>query len=650
MESRSFLEKPFAFASLIMSVFSIQALVGGIGYLIFELNWAVIIAMVLAPLGLFFFKKYWPREKPESASIPRFIKRITPFGFVLEIALLANLYLAQTTNSSPSPWQYLDLTFFWLFFTATLFVLVLNFLVPSKTTLRLTSLHLLVMYSVTNLIYPLGFGFDGFIHRATEEWIKIHGFIIPKLPIYLGQYAWVAAASKITGLAVKTIDIWLVPLLAAFTLPRFIPITLTKVFKIPEHQSINLTFVLTIIYFFSLHLTTPHNVLILLTILGIFTALRYWNEPTRPLMALLSLMAAAGLFIHPLLGAPLSVFVFALWLNKKFPNQTWVLPTYTIGMSVLVPGLFMSFLYFTRSTIPNFVNPLAKINLFWQYFQTPYWYQHPAAWYWDALYIWEWLIPLVIILFAVLGYFYFKNARAKIFILTALALTISSFLLRTLVVFPDVHANEQGDYPLRLLKSALLFILPLAMAGIWRVNNWCANLASKYKNLKLQYVLSLIGLAGLVTISWYLSYPQWNPKVQFPGYNVSAADYEAIAWIHNQNQDYNYVVLANQITAIAALEKYSFAKYFLTPEGYLSYYSIPTGGTLYNYFTEMWNKGQNRETMIKAMDAVGVNKAYFVIPAYWTKFDSIVAGAKKSADSWQAFDNQKIYVFTYERK
>ena len=110
------------------------------------------------------------------------------------------------------------------------------------------------------------------------------------------------------------------------------------------------------------------------------------------------------------------------------------------------------------------------------------------------------------------------------------------------------------------------------------------------------------------------------------------------------------MVLANQITAVAALEKYSFAKYFLTPEGYLSYYSIPTGGTLYNYYTAMWTGDQSRESMIKAMDAVGVNKAYFVIPSYWTKFDSIVVGAKKSADSWKSFNNKQIYVFTYEQK
>ncbi len=650
MENRSFLEKPFTQASLVLAVFCIQALVGSIGYLLFSLNWMVIALMILSPFGLLCFKKWWPTETLNPTPTSSFLHRGIWLFIILEIALFINLYLARTTNPTPSPWQQVDWPFFWLFFTNTLLLLTLNFFTPSRRTLWLTSFHLLLLYSVTAIIYPLGFGFDGFIHHATEEWIKTHGFILPKLPVYLGQYTWVAFFSTLTTISIKTIDIWLVPLLAAYTLPRFIPLSLTQVFNIPEKQSINLTFILTLIYFFSLHLTTPHNVLILFSILSIFTALRYWHTPTPFLLLILSLLSGAGLLIHPLLGAPLAVFVGALWLTKKFPTHTWLLPLYTTGIAVLVPALFMSFLYFTRGIIPTLVNPLTKINIFLDYFREPYWYKHAAPWYFEVLYTWEWLLPLVIIGFAGVGYFYNKQAHAKIFLLTAVGLTISSFLLRTLVVFPDVHANEQGDYPLRLLKSALLFVLPFAMVGVWYADNWCVQLVKKYQTIKLHYLLYLLGFAGLITISWYLSYPQWNQKVQFPGYNVSAADYEAVTWIHDQNQDYNYVVLSNQITAVAALEKYSFAKYFSTPEGYLSYYSIPTGGTLYNYYTEMWTGDQNRASMDKAMTLVGVKKAYFVIPSYWTKSNSIIAGAKKSADSWKSFADGQIYVFVYEQK
>ncbi len=195
-----------------------------------------------------------------------------------------------------------------------------------------------------------------------------------------------------------------------------------------------------------------------------------------------------------------------------------------------------------------------------------------------------------------------------------------------------------------------MFALPWTMYGIWKLIEEFAPQISQKKWYQTAILSSFFKVALIITISWYLSYPQWNSKVHFPGYNVSIADYQAAEWIHNDNQDYNYLVLSSPITAIAALEKYSFAKYFKTEQGEISYYSIPTGGPLYTLYTEMWMEGQKRETMYKAMDIAGVNKAYFVIPSFWTKYDSIVAGAKKTADSWHEFSDEKMYVFVYERQ
>ncbi len=644
----TFLDRSFRSAAFMILAFCVAAIIGTIGYLLFDLHWPVMAAMIIGPFGLFFLTKSWPKITAPKTTY-KYTGWLTLFFLILESALIINLVLMASTTPPPSPWQLVDWTFFWLFFTSTLLLLGLNFLFPTNRSLWLTSLHLLVMYSVTNLLYPLGFGFDGFIHRATEEWIKVHGFIIPKLPVYLGQYTTVVLLSKITTISIKTIDLWFVPVLAAFTLPRFIAPTLARVFAVPARHAINLTFVFTLIYFFALFLTTAYNILILLTILAVFTGLQYYESPTRPLLFLLGTMSVAGLCIHPLLGAPLSLFVAAFWIEKNTRYQKTLHIVYTTLMALLVPALFMAFLYFTRHIIPTFVNPFSKLDLFLQYFRAPYWYKHPAAWYWDALYIWEWLIPVVALSFGIFGYYYFKTKRAPLFFYTAIGLTISSFLLRTLVVFPDVHATEQGDYPLRLLKGALLFLLPYIMVGFWQTDNFLATCAAKCKNFRLHYISLLFIFAGAITVSWYLSYPQWNPKVQFPGYNVSATDFEVVTWIHDQNPAYNYVVLTNPVTAIAALEKYSFAKYFKINDTYLSYYSIPTGGPLYDLYTEMWTDGQRRETMEKAMNLVGADKAYFIIPSYWTKFNSIVEGAKKSANSWQAFNNEQIYVFTYQK-
>lgn len=635
---------------LLIAIFCIQSLVGSIGYLFFNLNWPVMIAIALASFSLLAIKKYWPQESIQATPTPKFIKWATALFLLLETGVIANLVLNQTTLPHPSPWQSLNLSFFFLFFASTALLLLTNWFHPGKRAVWLTSLHLLVMYSVTNIVYPLGFGFDGFTHRAAEEWIKTHGFIAPKQPIYIGQYVWVVFFSKLTTLPIKLVDIWLVPLLAAFTVPRIIPRALTAAFKITPKFSLNLIFVILFVYFFSLHLTTPFNVLILLTILGIFTTLEYTTTKNNILLGLTALMAAAGLFIHPLLGAPLVWFVLGAWLSAKYQPKQWFYAVYGIAMTAIVPVLFMAFLYFTRQIIPHFNNPFTKIHLFAQYWHWPFWYTTTTSYFWNLLYVWEWCIPLVVLILGIYGYTRSPKPRATIFLISSLALAISSFLLRSWVVFPDVHATEQGDYPLRLLKGALMFVLPWTMYGVWKLIEEFSALIATKKWYRPTILTSFFTVAAIITISWYLAYPQWNPKVHFPGYNVSAADYQAAEWIHHDNQEYKYLVLSNPITAVAALEKYSFAKYFKTSQGELSYYSIPTGGPLYTLYTEMWMEGQQRTTMEKAMAIAGVNKAYFVIPSYWTNYPNIVAGAKKSADSWQEFSNQKIYVFTYLKK
>lgn len=635
---------------LLIAIFCIQSLVGSIGYLLFELNWPVMIVMLLSPLSLLAVKKYWPKENTTSTPAPHFIKIASALFLLLESGIIANLYLNQTTLPSPSPWQSLGPSFFFLFFASTTLLLLTNWFHPGKRAVWLTSLHLLIMYSVTNIVYPLGFGFDGFTHRAAEEWIKANGFIAPKQPIYIGQYVWVAFFSHLTTIPIKLVDIWLAPLLAAFAFPRLIPRALAAAFKIPANFSLNLVFVILFVYFFSLHLTTPFNILILLTFLGIFTTLEYLTTKNSMILAITSLIATAGLFIHPLLGAPLAWFVICAWFITKYQPKSWFYWIYGIIMSAIVPVLFMLFLYLTRDVIPQFSNPFTKIDVFVKYFIWPYWYQPVAPYLWNLFYVWEWCIPLLALSIGIYGYIRAPKPRATLFFASSVAIALSSFFLRSWVVFPDVHANEQGDYPLRLLKGALMFVLPWTMYGIWKIIETHAPVFAHKKGYRLLVLSSFFKMAVIITISWYLSYPQWNPKVHFPGYNVAAADHQVVDWIHNDNQEYNYIVLSNPITAVAALEKYSFVKYFKTEHGEISYYSIPTGGQLYTLYTEMWMEGQKRVTMEKAMDLAGVKKAYFIIPSYWTGYESIVSGAKKTADSWHEFNNEQLYVFVYEKE
>jgi len=53
--------------------------------------------------------------------------------------------------------------------------------------------------------------------------------------------------------------------------------------------------------------------------------------------------------------------------------------------------------------------------------------------------------------------------------------------------------------------------------------------------------------------------------------------------------------------------------------------------------------------MLKAMDLVGVDEAYFVINKYWKDSRKIIENAKIEANDFQIINGGEIYVFRYER-
>ncbi len=234
-----------------------------------------------------------------------------------------------------------------------------------------------------------------------------------------------------------------------------------------------------------------------------------------------------------------------------------------------------------------------------------------------------------------------------LFIAMTLGLIVDAWILRSVIVFPNVIVYEQGDYPLRLLKSSLLFLLPFTMYGAYILYT---SIMGYVKNKKQLITVSIVILISIfLTFSFYFSYPQKNPKARFPGFNVSASDIHAVEYIHDLHADYDYIVLSNQLVSAAALTEYSFAKHFNSPLGELFYYSVPTGGPLYTYYGKMIYEGQKREYMIDAINLAGVDTAYFVVNKYWANSANIIEGAKLSADTSKEIDNGNVWVFEYKK-
>lgn len=596
-------------------------------------------------------KEHIPIDSPTPLAYPiSFIIKISLV--VLDLFLLHTLYTHRTSDLAASPWLLIDPSFF-ILYAITTFFLFYNYKHNHSFVhnIILTSLHFFVGISVAAILYPLGYGFDAFIHRVTEQWIQTNGSIFPKQPYYVGQYSLVVLLSNITHIKVFFIDVFLVPVLAATLVPGIVISTLKKWFE-PQNNFFFSSFafwILPFVPFLSLQLTTPHNLVLLFTILLVFLNFSYTKKDISGVLPLL--VSLAALITHPLIGAPGFLFTAAIYIMKKFEDRKKlvisILSLLFFTLCFLLPILFTLNGLRIGKSLPALTNPFTHFSIFLELFKRPYWYAQTGPLRFEILYFCERLIVPVVLLFAVWGFVQYKKSEKSllswIFPLTTLGLFIDAWLLRSWIIFPDVVAYEQGDYPMRLIYTSIIFLLPFAMYGLYLF------LKILSRNIRWQNIFIFL-LSIVLTVTLYLSYPQRNNKVRFPGYNVTQSDFKAVEWIHQQNSEYNYIVLSNQLISAAALTDYSFAKYFDTPMGQMFYYSIPTGGELYKYYGKMIYEGQKREYMNQAMNVVGVKKAYFVINSYWANSGKIIEQAKRTADSYEVFDEGKVWVFAYTKK
>ena len=650
-------QKSQNFLSGLLFILTELIIAGSIVYYAYKITPTISFLLLLLPVFTAFLlpKKENTVEEKQPASQSLFSPVLTFSIVALDIFLLIYLYTHRTYELAASPWLQVGPIFFELYALTTLLLFIhykkqTNFL----STLVLTSVHFFVGIAVALIIYPQGYGFDAFIHRATQEWIAVHGFIAPKNPYYIGQYSLVTVLSHVSHLKIFFVDILLVPLLSAIFLPGIILMTIKKFFS--DSKMASLAFwILPFVPFLSLHLTTPHNLVILFTILIVFLS---WSASKKEISFLLPfLVAIAAVVTHPLVGAPVFIFTLSLFLIQKFApfkklTMSIVALTF-LGLCLLLPVLFTLNGLRIGKSLPTITNPFTHIGSFLDLFQLPYWYAKTSSIQLETLYLCQRLIVPAFLVLALVGFFYLRKKEKSIFVwlfpLTAIALFIDAWLLRSWIVFPDVVTYEQGDYPKRLLSTSLIFLLPLAIYGFLTLYGKALSFFKSQNTKKYSEYLLLVLMAVTLTCTLYLSYPQRNLKVRFPGYNVTQSDFKAVEWIQAQNSDSEYIVLSNQLVSAAALTKYSFAKYFDTPQGELFYYSIPTGGVLYKYYGKMIYEGQKPEYMEEAMKIAGVKKAYFVVNYYWAKSSEIVENAEKSADRMQVIDD-KIWVFEYISK
>ncbi|MBI4599186.1 hypothetical protein HY734_03270 [Candidatus Uhrbacteria bacterium] len=503
-----------------------------------------------------------------------------------------------------------------------------------------------VVIALALAVFPLGYGFDPFIHQATERHIAAHGTITPKPLYYVGQYAVVLFLHHTFALPIDATDRFLVPLLTVLFLPLIWYAAATRLLgsRRAGAASLLVLFLFPLDAFIS---TTPQGLANLWTCLTLLVALPRLREGRAwPLWPVL-LGTGATLLIHPLAGIPIGLFCLLMVgedkrLRKRFPRGMqigqWLV---VLGGCVALPLSFLLNAKLSGSAVqfdPSGLLPGRFLEtLSWQApLETRF---DPLA---DAVYLFARNRTWLLILGATAGWIAFRRRLGRgldAYVLTAFALLVNFLLVKGTLRFDFLIGYEQSAYADRLVPLCLFFLIPPLLFGFEAVRRRLET-----KPLVLHTCVVAL-FAALATANFYLTYPRQDAYATSHGYTMGQSDVDAVRSIDAEAAGTPYVALANQTVSAAAIREFGFAHYYDD----LFFYPIPTGGPLYRIFLAM-NEHPDPTTAAEAMNLAGTDLVYFVVNRYWWQADRIMETAKTNADDWWSVGDGDVYVFTYVRE
>jgi hypothetical protein len=490
-------------------------------------------------------------------------------------------------------------------------------------------------------VYPMGFGFDPFIHRASISHISQHGTITPKPLYYIGQYALELIGVHVFSLPLTILDRSLVPILASFFITFSAAISFLSILKKKGLPAIITIFLLPLSAFI---VTTPQSLAYIFTIALLFLSLPrlFSNEYKLPLITL-GIFTLAALATHPLAGIPALIYfsLLIIFTQKKKKAFTPIFAGIVSTISALsLPLIFI--LQAKQSGLDINVHlerifELHRLNL------TGFFANRFSPWL-DGAYLLIDNMLYLLIAFSIIGvYVIHKYKASKLLHLPLLAagiFFINYWLLSTTLEFSFLIEYERANYANRLITLVSIFLIPhvgFAIAGIFK------TLSNRPRVLSFSFILML---ACMTTINVYGAYPRHDNYARSAGFNVSQTDIDAVHAVNEAGAELDYIVLSNQAISAAALQEFGFKTYY---QNDIFYYPIPTGGELYQVYLDMTNEDPTRERVFVAMDLAGVDKAFFVVNEYWWESAKIIEHAKLEADEWFAVGNGAVTIFTFDR-
>ncbi|MDD5110190.1 MAG: hypothetical protein PHI63_03165 [Patescibacteria group bacterium] len=648
---------------------ALTSIAGTAIYWLYQLNDLSLAFLMLAlPIPWLLLPHYLSRQATPLWSRDQLygIPRTLGINMILLIAFLAAEFFnlrwivrAATTEAIRTPWQVIPPQLFVGYCIATVAFLALilrSDRAGKKFVLGL--LHVAVSVSVALLVYPLGFGFDSIIHQATEGQIVRFGQIFPKPPYYLGQYALVVFLTQLLGLSVTTIDRLIAPFgFVLFAMGAYFPWRRSHPFAAA------LPLVTLLLPYGQYAVTTPQavgNLWVLYTALAVTLPFLSSGAPTRlRWLPFVLATATAATVTHPIAGVPAFTLVCLAAVNFAIVRRT-VLVRFartaslfflTLGAIAALPLLFLlqarlsgyaihDALQFSNifertgsaaaSLLPLMGKPLLPLL--------------------DFTYGLDRFRPALLIILALGGIMALTQRRVSMGaippLLTAGAMLLSAGVLQLYFRFPQLPPSEQTVFPSRVVEMAWLTLLPLVLAGVMAL----------LLRIEKDGVLRLTALtlaAACFTATFYLAYPRVDAYHVDRGYNMSAADIAAVHAVADDAKGNAYLVLANQMTSVAAVREFGFTPSYPAADGSgknYYFYPIPTGEPLYqSYLTMVYQRPSLGATQDAAkLVTADIRTVYFILDRYWDNFDVIAAEAKMTANRWWEIADGRALVFRYD--
>jgi len=542
-------------------------------------------------------------------------------AIILDIVLLRLLWIARTDIPLQSPWTQISPSFF-ILFAATTFLLFSSLWNSRPTLLHLvaTSSHLGIFYGITVVVFRLGYAFDPIIHQAAENYIVAHGKITPLQPFYIGQYALVSTLHFLTNAPVWLIDRLLLPLLAIISLPIIGFFGLTRGWKVPTHYFLIVLLCNTILALPELTFTVPHNISVVILIWWIL--LLPWGIETSAGKTSLFALAISATLFHPLLGIPLCIAsAFLLLPAKRFIS---ILGSIIIGVTLCAMlGIYRlqhgDALAFSFNGFQNFAhlfffsNTIQKIR--------------PAL---QLLYGLNYLTPYIIVIVGIFcAYKSPPHIRRTLFSLAG-GLFFAIFLISTFITIPGIAPYEQNEFVLRIKNIIPLLFIPFITRRLYEL---------------IKPFIFIGGISILITISLYFTYPGIDGS-QKPGWNIGSGDIAVATSIETLANGKPYIVLSNQILAVAGLRERGFEKRLKTSAGIDTYpFAIGPNEPIYPLTEEVLYRELNGPN-IRAYAKIIEGTVFIAVHDYWFRAARIADEARiAGADETYRFDGITVYKF-----